>query len=175
MKFINLYKAGALLLLLSFSGYTRDVIAGQPPHRINVNSRWDTPFPDFTYPDTLGRKISLNSIKGKKVTLVVFWASWCAPCRKEIPALKDLYRDYKDKGLSIVSISVDQNINAWKKAVREEKMPWTNVADFPSEEHLIMTKFNINAVPALFLLDKDGQILLTDPNLKEVLATVKTM
>lgn len=172
MKRINLYKAGALLLLLLSYGYNRKVTANHL-HGFKVTPLQQTPFPDFLYPDTLGNKISLDHIKGKKATLVVFWASWCAPCRKEIPGLKAFYKDYKSKGVSIVSISVDQNINAWKKAVREEKMPWPNLANLPADGQLIMTKFNIKAVPTMFLLDTDGTILLTDPTLDEVLAKVK--
>jgi thiol-disulfide isomerase/thioredoxin len=134
-----------------------------------------SPFPVFSYPDTLGNKISLNTIKGKKATLVVFWASWCAPCRKEIPAFKTFYGQYKNKGLAIVSISVDQNINAWKKAVREEKMPWTNVANLPEKDQPTMDTFGIKAVPTMFLLDKDNQILLADPTFEQVQAMVKTL
>lgn len=139
------------------------------------NVRLASPFPVFNYPDTSGNKISLNTVKGKKATLIVFWASWCSPCRKEIPALKAFYSQSKDKGISIVSISVDQNINAWKKAVKEEKMPWTNIANLPSDDQQIMDFFGIKSVPTMFLLDKDNQILLSDPTFEQVLAKIKTI
>lgn len=132
-------------------------------------------FPAFNYPDTSGKKISLNNVKGKKATLIIFWASWCSPCRKEIPALKTFYSQYKDKGIAIVSISVDQNITAWKKAVKEEKMPWSNIANLPSDGQEIMEFFGIRSVPAMFLLDGNNQILLNDPTFEQVLAKVKTL
>lgn len=132
-------------------------------------------FPAFNYPDTSGKKISLNEVKGKKATLIVFWASWCSPCRKEIPALKTFYGQYKDKGISIVSVSVDQNITAWKKAVKEEKMPWSNIANLPSDGQEIMEFFGIKSVPTMFLLDGNNQILLSDPTFEQVLAKVKTL
>jgi len=129
--------------------------------------------PAFSYPDTSGKRFSLKDLKGNRRTLVVFWASWCAPCRKEIPALKELYNQYQKRGFSIISISVDQNINAWKKAVKEEKMPWTNVANLPDDQNSIMDHFGIKAVPSLFLLDDAGSILLADPTLEDLRAALK--
>jgi peroxiredoxin len=125
-------------------------------------------FPAFTYPDTSGRRYSLADLKGNKRTLVIFWASWCAPCRKEIPALKQLYSKYKQRGFSMISISVDQKITAWKRAVKEENMPWPNIANLPDDDHAIMEHFGITSVPSLFLLDSAGSVLLSDPGLQQV-------
>jgi thiol-disulfide isomerase/thioredoxin len=143
--------------------------------RAAVKRLSNSPFPIFRYPDTAGKKYCLNDLQGKKATLVVFWASWCAPCRKEIPALKEFYGEYSRKGISIVSISVDQNIRAWKKAVKEEKMPWTNLANLPADDHPTMELFGINGVPAMFLLDTAGQIILADPSFEQVKSRVKTL
>jgi len=133
------------------------------------------PFPVFTYPDTTGKMINLNAVKGKKATVVIFWASWCAPCRKEIPKLRALYDEYQKKGIEMLSISVDQKLTAWKKAVGEEKMPWPNVADFPPGSKPIMDVFGIKAVPSLFLIDENLDILLTDPTLEELENKLKTL
>jgi peroxiredoxin len=120
-----------------------------------------TPFPAFEYPDTAGKKVSLNSVKGKKATLIVFWASWCAPCRKEIPALKMLYSNYKAKGLSVVSVSVDEKMAAWKKAVSQEHMPWPNLANLPSDGLPVMDQYKIEAVPQMILIDSNNEVLFT--------------
>ncbi len=121
-------------------------------------------FPDFNYVDSGNKKFQLGQLKGKKGTLVVFWASWCGPCRAEIPELKAFYQFYKEKGISLISISTDQNIGDWKKALEKEKMPWTNLANLPGNAKEINAKYNIQAIPAMFLLDKDDKIVLADPN-----------
>jgi len=125
-------------------------------------------FPMFTYPDTSGKMTSLNAVKGKKATVVIFWASWCAPCRKEIPQLKEIYSKFHNRGVTMLSLSVDQKQSAWKKAVGEENMPWANLADFPLSGKPIMDVFGIKAVPSLFLIDENLNVLLTDPTLSEL-------
>jgi peroxiredoxin len=122
------------------------------------------PFPDFNYADANNKKFSLNQLKGKKGTLIVFWASWCGPCRAEIPELKTFYANYKKKGIDIISISIDHSIVDWKKALDKEKMPWTNLSNLPGDYREISTKYNVSAIPAMFLLDKDSKIVLADPN-----------
>ncbi len=87
MKFIYL-----CLLPLTFLFQKTDISPVTTQKANILNSIHTTsPFPAFNYPDTSGKKISLNEVKGKKATLIVFWASWCSPCRKEIPALKTFY------------------------------------------------------------------------------------
>ena len=78
-----------------------------------------------------------------------FWASWCGPCRKEIPNLKKLYELYKSKGLEIVSVSIDQKEDAWKKALAEEKLPWPNGLDRAG----IADSYKVRFIPAIFLVD----------------------
>lgn len=116
-------------------------------------------FPDFNYRDTSGKQFNLADIMGEKGTLIVFWASWCGPCRKEIPQLKALYRQYHSQGLSIVSISMDDNANWWKGAVEKEKMPWINLGN-PANYQDIVTVYNLKGIPDMYLLDRRGNILL---------------
>lgn len=126
-------------------------------------------FPDFRYKDQLQQSFALNDLKGKKATLIVFWASWCGPCRAEIPELKKFYATYKNQGVNIISISTDRDINDWKKALEKEKMPWANLSNLPGNSKEINTKYNINAIPSMFLLDKDNKIVLADSfDLQEV-------
>lgn len=93
--------------------------------------------------------------KGKKYTLVDFWASWCAPCRKEIPNLKKLYEKYSSKGFEIVSISIDKKDADWEKALKEEKLVWPNYLDTKGASDAL----NVKAIPAMFLIDDKGIII----------------
>lgn len=119
-------------------------------------------FLDFTYMDTIGKKTTLQDVKGQKGTLIVFWASWCGPCRQEIPELKKFYNEYNSKGISIVSISVDNDTNAWKSALIKEQMPWINISNLPGNYAAIYSKYNIKAIPLMFLLNSENKILLVN-------------
>jgi thiol-disulfide isomerase/thioredoxin len=89
--------------------------------------------------------------------LIDFWASWCGPCRKSIPAIKELYETHKEKGFDVLSVSIDTNREAWLKAVHEENMPWTQVLSPDKDKTL--KEFMIIGVPTLFLVDKEGKIV----------------
>ena len=118
--------------------------------------------PDFTLTDRDGsKKTSMEVIKGNKYVLIDFWASWCSPCRKEIPNLKALYAKYHDKGLQIISISTDRKAADWEKALVAEKLPWINYRDV---DESIAATFKVNAIPAIFLVDGNG--VLVDDGLR---------
>ena len=107
--------------------------------------------PDFTLPDVDGNPVTLSGLRGKYV-LIDFWASWCNPCRKEIPNLKKLYAQYSEKGFEIVSISIDQKKADWEKALKEEGLPWPNFLDETGVAALYKVKF----VPTMYLINADG-------------------
>lgn len=118
--------------------------------QINPKSFEGESLPQFELQQEDGSKVSMAScVKGKKYYLVDFWASWCGPCRKEIPNLKKLYELYKGKGLEIVSVSIDQKETAWKKALAEEKLPWPNGLDRAG----IADSYKVKFIPAIFLVD----------------------
>ena len=83
--------------------------------------------PDFTLPDLKGENVILSNYKGKYL-LIDFWASWCGPCRKEIPNLKMIYEKYKDRGFEIYSVSLDDKREAWITAIAELDLPWVHVS-----------------------------------------------
>ena len=100
-----------------------------------------------------GKELTLEDLaKGKKVLLIDFWASWCGPCRKEIPNVKKLYELYKDKGLEVVSISIDKNEAAWRKAVEQEQLQWPNFLDRMGAADA----YKVRSIPAMFLLDAEN-------------------
>lgn len=110
--------------------------------------------PEFTATTADGKEISLADIcKGKKLVLLDFWASWCRPCRAEIPNLKKIYEAYADKGFDILSVSIDKEEGPWLKAVENEGLQWTNVRDSDAS---IAGKYKVSAVPTMYLIDGNG-------------------
>lgn len=83
--------------------------------------------PEFSYPTPDGKKkLGPQDFKGE-ILVLDFWASWCGPCRAEIPHLKEAYREYHSQGVAFLSVSIDKDEAAWRKAMKEEKMPWMQV------------------------------------------------
>ena len=130
--------------------------------------------PGFQLPTPEGKQVSLSSFRGKYL-LLVFWASWCAPCRGEIPHLKEIYEKYHADGLDILSVSVDNNRAAWEKALDESNMPWTQVSDLQGLKGEVPNLYNVQGVPALWLIDQEGKIMVNnlrgerlDAKLKEI-------
>lgn len=112
--------------------------------------------------------VSLSDFRGEYV-LVDFWAAWCKPCRLENPNNIKLYNKYKDKGFEIFSVSLDQNKDAWKAAIKYDKLTWTQVAELGSQE--AATLYQVQAIPFTVLLDKEGRIIET--NLRGVYLAAK--
>jgi glutathione peroxidase-family protein len=122
---------------------------------------------DFKLPDLRGDSVRLSSMKGK-VFLLDFWASWCGPCRFSNKELVKLYDRYKDKGFEILGVSLDDNRNAWKKAVNKDKITWLQINDNGGWDAISAMKWNINAIPASFLIDRDGNVVAFDPEKQEL-------
>ena len=112
--------------------------------------------PDMLLTEKGGKEIRLRQIPGK-LRIVDFWASWCGPCRKSNPFMLALYEEFKDKGLEVVSVSVDVDEDAWLKAVKEDKLTWKyNVRDLKGQAGSL---YGITAIPCVLLLDDNNQIL----------------
>jgi thiol-disulfide isomerase/thioredoxin len=111
--------------------------------------------PDFTLPDEKGGKHTLSSLRGSYV-LIDFWASWCGPCRKEIPNVKKVFEAYKDKNLKIISVSTDAMEKSWFVALEKENMPWLQLRDVDSKVSKVCS---INFIPYIILLSPEGKIL----------------
>ncbi len=125
-------------------------------HEITPPGKEGTAVPAFTVQDKNGNPVTLADLcRGKRYLLIDFWASWCRPCRKEIPNLKKLYAAYAAKGFDIVSISIDKKEKDWQKALKEEKLPWHNFRDTAGIADLYKVKF----VPTMYLIDAQGIIV----------------
>lgn len=119
--------------------------------------------PDFTQPDTLGNLVKLSDLRGKYV-LVDFWASWCGPCRAENPNLVKTFNRYKDKGFTVLGISLDQpgKKDAWLAAIHKDGLAWTQVSDLKFWENEVAVLYGVKAIPTNLLLDPEGKIIAKD-------------
>lgn len=120
-----------------------------------------TPMLNFTQNDTEGKPVSFSSFKGKYV-LVDFWASWCGPCRAENPNVLKAYNKYKDKNFTVVGVSLDDKENNWKKAIKDDGMPWTQLSDLKGWKNEVSTYYGIMGIPSTLLIDPKGNIIAKD-------------
>ena len=118
-------------------------------------------FPEIKLPDTNGKEVALSSLKGKFIILS-FWASQDANSRKQNQTLKKIYDKYRNKGLTIYQVSVDQDEKLWKKAIQEDKLNWINVCDPKTGSGYAARLLNIQQVPANYLIDQRGEIVGKD-------------
>ncbi len=114
--------------------------------------------PEFTAPDPNGNEISLSEVKGK-LTLIDFWAAWCKPCRAENPNIVKVYEKYHDKGFNVLGVSLDRKAEDWKKAISDDGLAWNHVSNLAYFNDAIAKLYNVEAIPAAFLLDENGVII----------------
>jgi peroxiredoxin len=114
--------------------------------------------PDFSAPNPNDVAVSLNTSLGK-LTVLDFWASWCGPCRVDSPNLVKVHNTYKDKGLAIVGISLDQQKQSWKKAIDNDQLDWTHVSYLKRWDDPIAAIYGVRSIPQLFLLDENGVVI----------------
>jgi len=113
---------------------------------------------DFTVVGMKGDSIKLSSLKGK-VFLLDFWASWCGPCRYSNKHLVKLYGKYKGKGFEILSVSLDEEKSAWKKAAAKDKITWMQGIDPGGWDAMAAIKWQVDALPSSFLINKNGDVV----------------
>jgi len=115
-------------------------------------------FPDFNEKDTNGKPLSVANYKGK-VVLIDFWATWCGPCVKELPAVQAAYDKHHSKGFEIIGISLDSDRAKLDKFVKEKNMPWQQFFDGQGWKNKLSTQYGVNSIPATYLLDGNGVII----------------
>lgn len=130
--------------------------------------------PDFTLTTSEGKSFGLKDLKGK-VKIIDFWASWCGPCRAENPNMLRLYQDYKDAGLDILGISIDEKKDSWLKAVKVDGMPWHHVSDLKGWSSPVAKAYAVSGIPRIVVLDEDNRIVALDIRGDELRAKVKEL
>ena len=117
--------------------------------------------PEITLPDPEGNIVNLSDLRGKYV-LIDFWAAWCRPCREENPNIVRLFNQYNDRGFEVFGVSLDRTHEAWVKAIADDGLNWTQVSDLKYFNSAAAALYQINAIPATYLLDPDGKIIAKD-------------
>ena len=119
-----------------------------------------SPSPSFNYPDSSGKNISLESLKGKLVYVDV-WATWCGPCKAQIPFLKQLEEKYREEDIAFVSLSIDQlkNISKWKNMIVDKELEGIQIIADKAWRSKFVTDYVIEGIPRFILIDKDGNLM----------------
>ncbi len=115
-------------------------------------------FPNIVPADTLNQLFNISSLKGK-IVFIDIWASWCNPCREEMPQLIKLYEQYKDRGFIVIAISLDDDKAKWLSAITKDQQPWQQFCEFKIwQNSTMLNKWGITGIPYNFLIDKEGRL-----------------
>ncbi|MGZ3872896.1 MAG: redoxin domain-containing protein [Mucilaginibacter sp.] len=127
---------------------------------LNSNITVGTTAPDFVQHDPAGKPVTLSSFRGQYV-LIDFWASWCPSCREENPALVKVYNALRKKNFTILGVSLDGQDTkaAWLKAIKDDKLTWTQVSDLKRWDTMLIKQYGINAIPQNVLIDPEGRVI----------------
>lgn len=115
--------------------------------------------PDFSAKDIAGLEVTLSGLKGK-VVLLDFWATWCPPCRVEVPHLIEIQRKFADKRFVLLSVSLDRDLQAARKFVADKEMDWVHIIDWEAGRS-IAEKYQVSYIPSTFVIDRQGKIAAT--------------
>lgn len=128
--------------------------------------------PEFSMKDVNGQQISLSAYRGRNVILI-FWASWCGPCRAEIPRLKAAYEDLKNEGFVFISVSLDENKEVWQKAIQLDNTPWIHISDLKGWTNEVALIYGVTSIPDHFFITREGKLVGRDWRLTSLEQNIK--
>ncbi|WP_316844812.1 TlpA disulfide reductase family protein [Pedobacter psychrodurus] len=121
-------------------------------------SRLGSELPDFVQNSLNGKPVKFTSFRGSYL-FIDFWASWCVACRAENPNVLSAYKRFKNKKFDVIGVSIDDNVEDWKRALTQDQMPWVMVSDLKGHQNEIAQYFGIVGVPSTLLIDPNGKII----------------
>jgi len=125
--------------------------------------------PDFTLPNSKGRSVSFSSIaEDNELTLILFWASFCHKCEREIPEIKSVYEEYKSKGFEILAVSVDTDKDEWINGIESHGAEWVNVSDLKGWRSPVSKDFRVSSTPVMFIVNREREIVARPDNVSEL-------
>ena len=160
-------------LIDSMPSYLRDSNNMNKLHKASENSlrsQEGMPYIDFELQTTEGKSAKLSDFVAKnKIVVIDFWASWCGPCRRSLPAMKKIYNKFHKKGMEIVGVSLDSKKEAWIKAIKEEGITWPQISDIQGWKCKASKLYGVRGIPSMFIINEDGKIILSNThNVKDV-------
>ena len=140
--------------------YYKDIVTEREvTRRTAIGSQYT----DIALKSPEGKVIKVSDFVGKnKVTMIDFWASWCGPCRQEMPNFIKVYHEYKSKGFEVVGVSLDENKEAWVGAIKKLGIPWAQMSDLKGWQCAGAAAYNVKTIPATILIGQDGKIIAKD-------------
>ncbi len=171
MGTVRFFFIGSLFLLIAMGPNPSTGQSGGTASSADTEKNVMGKAPDFTLKDIHGRALSLSSLKGK-VVLINFWATWCPPCKAEMPSLNKIYNEMKAQGLEVVAVSTDNSLSTIKDFLARNRL------DFPvlfDESKAVTKQYHVFSMPTTFLIDRNGMIVekfygeedWTDPDIRK--------
>ena len=130
--------------------------------------------PDFTIKSNYGQEINLkNTTVNNKYTMVMFWATHCPHCMRDLPGFVNVYNEYKPKGLEVIGVALDMNEQKWKSEIESNNFNWINVSQFKNYNSPVCKDYKINKTPSYFIMDREMKIVLKPKSKGEIMSFLK--
>jgi peroxiredoxin len=169
----TLLLALAFIIFIGVSGWIteRAKQLDLPPGTGTDSDLVGTTAPDFTLKELDGRQVRLSDYRGKESVLVAFWASWCGPCRMEMPSLEAFYETHRSSGIEVLALSIDDDPAAAQEYAEQNKLPFPVLLD---NDEQAASEYHVAGIPVIFVVDPAGKLRFAHEGLNPSLEAVLT-